>query len=109
MTYRDRGVVKNATEDLVMNIEMTGDNRAEVKLFATTTFESVSITVRKGDKLIYSSKASLSPENTVIREFVLSDLEDVCVVIRSATDELLLDWKSEPSAMKEMPEAARPA
>ena len=107
--YRELGVVKNATADLLMNIEMIADNRAVLKLFATKKLALLRIELRKADVVVYTTVTSLSPENVWMQELELSDLEDVYISICSEYGELLLDWKCEPAAIKEIPEAARPA
>ena len=82
LPYRELGVVKNASKDLLLNIEKS-ETKAIIKAFATSVIKSaqVDLCLKNGkQEKIYSEKVDITPENIYMREieigkFELTDLE----------------------------------
>ena len=110
LPYRELGVVKNASKDLLLNIDMEADGSAHFKIFATSRQE-VNVTLRNDDGTIYYSK------NVVITpEQLLDECVDVAGAALSALNiEItangceLLCWHSEPDEVRPIPDAAEAA
>ena len=59
MPYRELGLVKNASKDILINIEKTGNNCVLLKIFATS-FNKINITL-KGKNFLFSTGTEISP------------------------------------------------
>lgn len=108
MPYRELGVVKNASADLLMNIEPE-EVAARLKLFATSGMQDVRIVVEKEGIKVLETRCDLSPERIWETEVPVSGLEEIAVSIFNAGGRLLLSWKTEPDELKPIPEAAKAA
>lgn len=108
MPYRELGVVKNASSDLLMNIEPDGD-AACLKLFATSVQKGLHILVTKGGTPLLDTVQDVSPEHIFEISVPVSDLKDVCVSVYGASGKLMLSWEPEPDEIKEVPDPAKAA
>ena len=106
--YRELGVVKNASADLLMNIE-PGTDGMRLKVFATSKREGLRLAVWKGARLVWEATRAIAPENLLDEPVPLADLSDVRVSIFDADEKLLLSWESEPEEVRELPEPAEAA
>ena len=62
MPYRELGVVKEASKDLVFNINEVGRGQVEFKVFATSR-QQVRIVLRRDEgKVFFNEELTLSPE-----------------------------------------------
>ena len=108
MPYRELGVVKNASADLLMNIEPAG-NVACLKLFATSAQRGLQVEVVKDGIRVLEVRCDVVPENIWETEVPVSGLEGICVAVYNAKGKLLLSWQPEPEEIKPIPEAAKAA
>ncbi|MHB9141965.1 MAG: DUF5107 domain-containing protein, partial [Paludibacter sp.] len=106
LPYRELGVVKNASQDLLMNMNKVGD-KAIVKIFATSLLKNARILLN--DFLVETH--DLSPEIVFEREVVVGDVPfsylNLTVFVENGRE--LMSIKSEKSELKPTPEAAKPA
>jgi tetratricopeptide (TPR) repeat protein len=109
MPYRELGVVKNASADLLMNIEPEGAGTCRLQVFATSPQKRLRMTVCKAGAVVFDAVADLSPEQLFEAAVPTDGLADVKVTIRSASGKNLLAWAPEPATPKPLPEAAKPA
>lgn len=108
MPYRELGVVKNASADLLMNIEPEGES-ACLKLFATSARQGLRVeVVREGAKLL-EAVCDVTPEKVWEAEVPVSTLEGISVAVYSAGGKRLLAWEPEPDEIKPIPGAAKAA
>ena len=62
LPYRELGVVKNASKDLLMNIEPEGEDKVRFKIFATSE-QTVKAVLKGEDGTVYYSKqVVITPE-----------------------------------------------
>ena len=106
MPYRELGVVKNASSDLLMNIEK-GETGYDLKLFATQAFKNLQVTVKQADSLKLETSFDISPENVVIRALELTDLTNISVVITNKEGLILLKWTQPKDKIKPIPDSAK--
>ncbi len=110
MPYRELGVVKNATKDLIMNINRV-DGGANFKVFATSKQE-VKVTLRNDDGTIYYNKVvNIDPE-TVLDETVAvgeSRLDELTFEIESLEGHHLMTWHADPDEIRPIPDPAEAA
>lgn len=108
MPYRELGVVKNASSDLLMNIEPDGD-AACLKLFATSVQNGLHVLVTKAGTPVLDTVENISPEHLFETSVPVPDLKDICVSVYGASGKLMLSWEPEPDEIKEVPDPAKAA
>ena len=110
LPYRELGIVKNASKDLLMNIEPEGDNKVRFKVFATSR-QTVNV-VLKGEngKVYYSKEVTITPEE-LLNEVVNVEGEQFnrLHLEITANGKELLYWHAEPDEVKPIPDAAEAA
>lgn len=96
MPYRELGVVKNANEDLLLNLE-AGHGKAVIKVFATSGQKGVNIVLKDGAKVYYDEVKDLSVEDVFVREVDVegASIEDLEIALYKE-GRRVLDWKHEP-------------
>ncbi|MDR7371456.1 DUF5107 domain-containing protein [Flavobacterium aquidurense] len=106
LPYRELGVVKNASQELLLNMDKEGD-RAIVKIFVTSLQKKARIVLEGFFEII----TDLSPEQVLEHEVFIGDvaLTDLKLVVYSENGRELLSIKSEKQEIKPTPEAAKPA
>lgn len=111
LPYRELGIVKNATKDLLMNIDQDGKSgKVNFKIFATSE-QHVFVELRNDDGTVYYSKeVTITPENIMeenvdVKGAKLSQLN----LNITAVGRTLLTWHSEPDEVKPIPDAAEAA
>lgn len=111
LPYRELGVVKNATKDLLMNISQDeASGKVNFKIFATSE-QHVCVELRNDDGTVYYSKeVTITPENIMdetvgVKGAKLSQLN----LNITAGGRTLLTWHSEPDEVRPIPDAAEAA
>lgn len=108
MPYRELGVVKNASADLLMNIELEGDV-AVLKIFATSAQKNLRIVVQNKEEICLDIIRDITPEKLLEETICISDMSEIRVTIRHASGKELLSWEPEKDVEKEIPEPAKAA
>lgn len=108
MPYRELGVVKNASADLLMNIEQEGD-ASLLKVFATSLQKELHIVVKSKGEVCLDTVVTLSPESVYEQLVPVTDLNNAEVFIYRSTGKLILSWTPEPDVIKEIPAPAQAA
>lgn len=106
LPYRELGVVKNASKDILLNIEKKG-NKVLIKIFATS-FQKNARIVLEG---YFNETLNLLPELVVEREAVVGKVpvKNLKLVVYSEKDRELLSIKPPVKKEDKIPEAAKPA
>lgn len=111
LPYRELGVVKNATKDLLMNIDQDDKSgKVNFKIFATSE-QHVCVELRNDDGTVYYSKeVTITPENIMEENVDVKDakLSQLNLSI-TAGGRTLLTWHSEPDEVRPIPDAAEAA
>lgn len=108
MPYRELGVVKNASADLLMNIESEGDI-AVLKVFATSAQKNLHIVVKNRDEICLDIIRDITPENLLEEIVQVADLSEIKITICHPSGKELLSWEPETDLEKEIPEPAKAA
>ncbi|MGL5619193.1 MAG: DUF5107 domain-containing protein [Tannerellaceae bacterium] len=109
MPYREIGVVKNATADLIMNIEVE-DGIGTFKLFATRPMEGLIIRIFDDGLLAVKTVIDISPDAIYTQTLPLDSIEDCMVTIcEDNSENPLLTWASDTHIKREVPQPAKPA
>lgn len=109
LPYRELGVVKNASKDLLMNIDPAGDDSVRLKIFATSR-QTVNV-VLKGEKAMYFSKeVTITPEELLDETInVAGEVFGKLTLEVTAKGKELLCWQAEPDEVKPIPDVAEAA
>ncbi|MDE7378212.1 MAG: DUF5107 domain-containing protein [Paraprevotella sp.] len=105
MPYRELGVVKNATADLLMNL-VSEDGGCHLKVFATSRQDNLRIVVKENGEVCWEQVCSLSPENLLDTEVPVRQVGRASVCIYAADGREALCWLAEDNSGREVPEPA---
>jgi tetratricopeptide (TPR) repeat protein len=112
MPYREAGMVKNATKDAVVNLEVNG-KQVEIILYVTSVYEKIKVALAKGKKILFSETIFSSPEKPYIKKLLLEDEvapEEIKLIITDAdTEKELVSYQKEKYVEQEVPSPAEPA
>ncbi len=106
LPYRELGVIKNASKDILMNLDKV-DGKAVVKIFATSLQKNARI-VLEG---YLDETCDLSPENVYEKEVSVGTTPfcELKLIVFADSGCELLSIKSETKDVKPTPQAAKPA
>lgn len=106
MPYREIGMVKNASKDLIFNIEPSDTGNLLLKALSTST-RKVEIIVKSSGGGEWKLNTELSPEHVLYSEvpFRAEDLQKIEVIFRH-NGKTLLEWQPEPDEIRQLPAAA---
>lgn len=119
LPYRELGVVKNASKDLLMNIDKVG-TKAVIKVFATSEIGQAKILLRTsplapllakaGGEVLFSETVTLSPEKVYTNEIEIghADIGELDLSVTDLNGKELLAVSYEKTD-KPTPEAAKEA
>ncbi len=112
MPYREVGMVKNATKEAVINIEING-NEAEIKLYVTSVYEKINVELIKDNSLLFAEVISSSPANPYIKKITLDaniSPEEVKLLITDLdTGKELVSYQKEKETEQPVPPPAQAA
>lgn len=112
MPYRELGVVKNASHEVLMNIEPAGPSLVRLKVFATKHMDRLRLIVEKDGTACLDDVADVTPENIYekdVRVECNDSLDGVRVRILNAAGRELISWEPDPDEIRSIPDPAKPA
>lgn len=110
LPYRELGSVKNATKDLLMNIDMDNDGKAVLKVFATSAQKFTVVLKDKDGNLYLKEDVSISPEQVWEKRIDVNGigLEDLRLSFVK-NGHVVMAWESEPDQIRPIPDPAEAA
>jgi len=110
MPYKKAGNVKNASTEVVLNLEVEGDN-ANICVYATSVYNNAKIVLQSGKKELHESVQTISPTDIVTAVVPLSGAkaEELTLSVYDETGRLMLNYAPAPKSIKKIPEPAQPA
>ena len=120
MPYRELGVVKEATKDLIMNIDFVDDQgkvtqentsgKVNFKVFATSKQE-VRVILDDKEGECYNKVVTLSPEKVLDETVEVGDSKwyDLSFSIESLDGKILMAWEQEDDEIRPIPDPAEAA
>jgi tetratricopeptide (TPR) repeat protein len=110
MPYQELGMVKNASKDVLLAADKTGD-KLTVKVYATSVLENIKLSLAVKKEEIFEEIITVSPELIFNKEVAINidfDENDLLIKITANEKELL---RYEPAANRknELPQPAKPA
>jgi len=110
--YAEVGIVKNATKDSIVGVEVEG-NRVTIKLYVTAEYPELIISLVYRHKEVFNDIIHCAPEmpytKEVIFEAPLIPREVVLFVKDSRTNSLLVSYREEKAVEHEIPSPANAA
>ncbi len=110
MPYAEIGVVKNATKEAAINVEFD-EKEIAVKVYATSIYENATIQIFRNNDLIKEYKTGLSPYkifNETVGTSIKFQKEEIKVIVTHG-DKILVSYRSETKAEKDIPPPAKAA
>jgi len=110
LPYRELGLVKNASKDLLLNLEEV-NGELVLKIFATSK-QQVLVKLTQADVLFFEEELTLDPLAVYKRNFPLEigfKTDDFKVFIYNEACIEVLKYNPSDNADKELPQAAKPA
>jgi tetratricopeptide (TPR) repeat protein len=111
MPYSELGIVKNATREAMVNLEIKG-NEVTVALYATAQYEKAIATLKYEGKQVWTLALDISPEQPFSHAVTLPanvTADKLEVTLSSATGTVLVAYRPEKETEKTKPQPAKPA
>jgi tetratricopeptide (TPR) repeat protein len=110
MPYYNVGVVKNATKEALVNLEML-DGKALVKVHVTSTYNNCVITLKADAKVLHDQVLNLSPEVGFeqLIDIGTNTFDDLQISVNDSQGNVLVAWEPDKDLSGEIPEPAKAA
>jgi tetratricopeptide (TPR) repeat protein len=110
MPYYNVGIVKNATKEALVNLEMKED-KVLIKVYVTATYDGCSIVLNGKSSNLLDEIVNLSPENSFEKLVAInaSKFEDLSISVCTKEGKELVAWTTNKEVSTEIPEAAKAA
>ena len=111
MPYRDLGVVKNATKEAMVNLEVE-NGKAIVKAFTLASYPEGKVVLKSGNVILLDETFDFHPATSYEKSIELPlniDPKTLEIAILTSGGKILVDWKPESGEQKTIPEAAKAA
>ena len=106
MPYKAAGYVKNASTEVVLNLEKT-ENAASFVVYATGVYKDARVVLTAGDRVIYDKTLTISPID-VLKETVENDAQEteLCLAVYDCHGRKMLDYAPQAKKIDEIPDPA---
>jgi tetratricopeptide (TPR) repeat protein len=111
MPYRDLGVVKNATKDVMLNLEIS-EGKADVRIYTMGTYKQARVVLRAEEQLLMEETVDLDPRGVFLREVAVNPSlpeQAFHLAVYDEDGKLLIEWSPEEDVLKPVPEPAKAA
>ena len=110
MPYYNVGVVKNATKEALVNLEII-EGEALVKVYVTSEYANSKISLKGKNGVLLEDIVNLSPENGFEKSIPLngSKFEDLEVSVLDKLGNILVAWAPDKNLSDEIPDPAKAA
>lgn len=110
MPYRDLGVVKNATKEAMVNMEMDNGG-VRIRAYATGEYPNALVMLTQNGKVIFEERFDFSPSTSFDRTVGLAevDMPSLAITVGTETGKTLVSWTPEKEEIRPVPDAAKPA
>ncbi|WP_449867040.1 DUF5107 domain-containing protein [Paenibacillus arenilitoris] len=112
MPYKHIGVVKNATIDAAVNLEVDPkEAKATVQAYATSICEGATVELKSKRRVYLQETADLSPSRTftsVVPLHADDEAHDLRLTVKDAAGRVLVSYQPKKPEIEEIPDAAKP-
>ena len=106
MPYKAAGYVKNASTEVVLNLEKT-ETGADFTVYATSVYKDARVVLRAGDKIIYDNTLTISPID-VLKDSAETGAEEteLTLAVYDRMGRKMLDYTPQEKRIGQMPDPA---
>lgn len=112
LPYRELGLVKNATKDILLAINKDG-NKVLLKIYVTSVQKAVNITLSYKGQPLFKDQVSIDPKKIYTEEFFIdaavSEDQLLLVITASGSGKELIRYEPALNKKNNIPEPAKPA
>jgi tetratricopeptide (TPR) repeat protein len=111
LPYRELGLVKNATKDILVNVEKAVD-KLVIKVFATSDQQKNTISIMKQDLVLLREDFDVSPGKVYTKSFVVGNdvtAENILLRVTNASGRQLIGYDPAKNRKNDFPEPANAA
>ncbi len=110
MPYKKAGNVKNASTEVVLNLEVK-DGQAEVCVYAAAKYEHARVVLKKGEQILFEREGLLSPVDVLSHGVDVKGAEpwELTLCVYAQDGRLMLSYTPRKATVEKQPEAAQPA
>jgi len=111
LPYRELGVVKNATKDILLSLNKQ-DNLAELKIYVTSLQRDIKICLSHNGQLLFEDQASIDPKEVYLKEIAIPAgiaERELLLLITSSSAKELIRYEPASNKINDIPEPAKPA
>lgn len=108
MPYYNVGMVKNATKEAMLNLEIDQE-QASLKFYVTASYPQCKILLQAKDKVLFEDSADLDPATVYEKTVTIGEVNHQALTL-SLTDQhgkVLVAWQMEADEMNEIPAPAK--
>ncbi|MEK8128894.1 DUF5107 domain-containing protein [Paenibacillus filicis] len=108
MPYKQIGMVKNASIEAAVNLEVVG-TRATVQAYATSVYEEARILLKRAGEICLDRTVRLSPVEPFLAEVELGENvrdEELQVLVLSSQGKELIAYRPKPKGIEQIPDPA---
>ena len=112
LPYQALGVVKNATKDVLVNVEAVGPDSAEVQVFVTSAQPGCRVQLLVAGQPMLDETRDLAPERGFAQRVALpigTNERDWRLLVQDAKGQELLRYAPATNKQNDVPQAAKPA
>ncbi|MBQ7885301.1 MAG: DUF5107 domain-containing protein [Clostridia bacterium] len=106
MPYKAAGYVKNASTEVVLNLE-TENSRADITVYATGVYKDARVVLTAGGKIVYDKTLILSPVD-VLKDSIETEVPETELVLAvyDCNGRKMLDYAPQEKKIDEIPDPA---
>ena len=110
MPYYNVGVVKNATKEALLNLELK-DGLATIKIHVTSVYPDCTVQLSHASKIVLNEKVNLSPKDGFEKTLSIDNpiYENLTATLRDQHGNILVSWSPQDYSNQEIPEPAKAA
>ncbi|WP_054025045.1 DUF5107 domain-containing protein [Bacillus sp. FJAT-28004] len=112
MPYKNIGVVKNASIDAAVNLEVNSyEKNVTIQVYATSDFEAALIELKSKGRVYVQETADLSPNGTftsIVPLYEDDQAHDLLLTVKDASGRVLVSYQPKKPQIEEIPDAAKP-
>lgn len=112
MPYKHIGIVKNASIDAAVNLELNrSEGTAQIGVYVTSSFRDAVVELSSQRKVYIQETLDLTPNKAFMQKTViLAEDEDyeLCLTVKDATGRELISYQPKKKEVEQMPAAAAP-
>ncbi|SDE47355.1 Tetratricopeptide repeat-containing protein [Mucilaginibacter pineti] len=111
LPYRELGMVKNASKDILLALSKTGD-KVTIKIQVTSAQPNLTVSLSHNDAELFKHNVTISPEDVFVKELAIGaslNENELLLIITDNNNQEVLRYEPAKNKLNELPTAAKPA